>query len=124
MRILTGGHAIWMGGWTGQVHHHQDIIEPDDQHRSPAVMAVLQAVAVSVGEGLHMLPPAYALADSLLHDGLRLMPPDEIDPDYLDQDERQSLHDALTHLGCPADRVEILASPYEDVLRVDGAPEI
>lgn len=124
MRILTGGHAIWMGGWTGQVHHHQDIIEPDDQHRSPEVMTVLQNMAVHVGEGLHMLPAAYALADSLLHEGLRIMPPDEIDPDYLEQDERQSLRDALIHLGCSLDRAGALAAPYEDVLRLEGGLEI
>jgi len=122
MRILTGGHAVWMGGWSGQVHHHQDVIGPEGLDRKASVLAVLRDAAAELSPGTFLLPPAHALADSLIHGDHRVMPPDEIDPDYLEKDERQTLRDALSELGCSGEEAEALASPYDAVLGVSPDP--
>ena len=121
MRVVTGGHALWMGGWTGQVHRHQDIIGRGGLERPPAVLARLMTVARTLEAGLAMLPPAYALADGLIFDDHRVMPPDEIDPEYLEADEMPALLAALEDLGCSPGRARELAAPYRS--RLGGKPE-
>lgn len=121
MRLLTGGHAIWMGGWSTQVHHARDVIETDPQgqglHRSADALAVLRREAQPTAEADEMmLPPAYALADSLVHGDHRIMPPDEIDPDYLDRDELPALEAALRALGASAEEIARYAARYADAL--------
>lgn len=119
MRILTGGHAIWMGGWTCQVHHHQDVICKGGLKRSPDIISKMKPFALEMEAGLFMLPPAYALADSLIHKDHRVMPPDEIENDYLDQDEAVNLRQALKDFGCSDDEVDVLAAPYDPCLTPD-----
>lgn len=125
MRILTGGHAIWMGGWTTQVHHGRDIIAADSTTdglvRGAAVLEVMRVVALPTGDaGEVMLPPAYALADGILHGDHRVMPPDEIDPDYLDQDGRPALLAALVALGASADETDAALATYGSALDPEG----
>ena len=117
MRILNGGHAIWMGGWTTQVYYHQDVIAADSLVRSPEVLAVLLQSSMETSPGTWLLSPAYALADSLIHQDHHVVPPDEIDPDYLDQDERENLRLALRKLGCKEADIESLARPYDEFLK-------
>jgi hypothetical protein len=123
MRLLTGGHAIWMGGWTGQVHLHQDFIGPGGLTRSSKIQEVLLAVSAEVEPGTYLVPPAYALADSLIHKDHRIMPADEIDPDYLDRDERPFLRSALEALGAHYDEIDDLVKPYEASLDPDTEPQ-
>ncbi len=123
MRILTGGHAIWMGGWSHQVHHAKDVISPDAPNsliRSDAIMSVLSLVAFEVEPGVYRLPPAYALADGLVHKDHRIMLPDEIDPDYLDRDERPAVIDALKALGMGQGDIAPALEPYGRCLDPEG----
>jgi hypothetical protein len=105
-----------MGGWSSQVHHHQDVICDTGLQRSASVKAKLLEVSAEVEPGVFLLPPHYALADSLVHGDHRVMTPDEIDPDYIDQDERPRLREALEVLGCPEDEIPGIMAPYDFTL--------
>lgn len=125
MRILTGGHAIWMGGWTTQVQLSPDVIDtegtsPGGLRRTARVLEVLEAAARETETaGEKMLPPAWALADSLAHADHRIMPPDEIDPDYVEEDARPVLRSALAALGVSPDRRDAILQDYDEALRGD-----
>lgn len=113
MRLLTGGFAIWIGGWTGQVHHHRDIIGAGGGLvRTPEVLERLRVGAEPYEDGFMVLTPAYALADGLVHRDHALVPPDEIDPDYLDQREDLNLFSALKVLGVADLEAAGLVAPY------------
>lgn len=105
-----------MGGWTCQVHLHQDVISETGLQRSALVIEKLIRVADDLETGCFRVPPAYGLADSLMHRDHRIMPADEIDPDYIDRDERPHLLNALVDLGCTEKQAQHLAAPYDTVL--------
>jgi hypothetical protein len=113
-----------MGGWTGQVHLKQDVIGFDgDLSRSASVIETMISVSPLIEEGTYRLPPEYALADGLIHNDHRIMPPDEIDPDYLDRDERAPFKEALLALGASPDDVDDLMAPYCSCLDPETEPD-
>lgn len=120
MRILTGGFAVWMGGWTVQVHHHRDVIGPGMLVRTDKVMDQLRAVATAYDRDHLILPAVWALADGLAHDDHAVFPPDEIDPDYLERREDNNLREALLALGVTALEAQVLIQPYIAHLDPDG----
>jgi hypothetical protein len=128
MRILTGGHAIWMGGWSPQIHHHRDFIETgagEGLKRPDGIVELMLSVAVPTTSSEEvMLPPHYALADGLIYQDHAVMPPDEIDPDYLDQDERPALRTALAAFGLSEQEIDDLVTPYEQVLSAEHNPHL
>jgi len=105
-----------MAAWSGQVHHHQDEISASGLQRTVKVIDRMMRVMEHVEEYTYILPPHYALADSLIHKDHRIMPPDEIDPDYIERDERAGLIAALQDLGCSLEDAKCLAAPYDEVL--------
>lgn len=123
MRIVTGGHAIWMGGWSTQVHHKQDIIGGEGGLIRPVDVIRRYATIATPMDDVVLLPPAHALADSLVFQDHRIMPADELDPDYIEMDVRGQVREALSALGQSADLISALMAPYEQVLSGDD-PEL
>lgn len=123
MRIVTGGHALWMGGWSTQVHHKQDIIGGEGGLIRPEdVLRRYATIALPMGD-VALLPPAHALADSLVFHDHRIMPADELDPDYIEIDVRGDVAGALAALGQGVEIISALMAPYERVLSGDD-PEL
>jgi hypothetical protein len=123
MRFLTGGFAIWMGGWTTQVHHHRDIIGcyPGALEREVAYCLRCRDFSTRFEEDLRILSPAAALADGLLHQDHDLVPPEDIDPDYLETPQVQAVLEALEVLGATRQDAEVLIEPYRLRLQPDDA---
>lgn len=119
MRILTGGFAVWMGGWTVQVHHNRDIIGPGMLMRTEKALMHLRNAATEYDNDHLILPAVWALADGLFHQDHAVIPPDEIDPDYLEGREDRNLEKALLSLGSTPLEARILMEPYLAYLNPD-----
>lgn len=121
MRFLTGGFAIWMGGWTCQIHHRRDMIGDlsGDLSRSDLCHKLYLEHSVPFEEGVRLLAPAAALADGLVFRDHPLTPPDEIDRDYLEEPQVESVEKILRKLGVSEDRLNAVLAPYHEFLHPD-----
>jgi hypothetical protein len=139
--VVVGGSALYHGGWTTQVHHRVEVAVLVDRNtmtlpstdvgvqlvaRPKRVMQVLLEAARGVAspwEDLDMVPPEVAIIDSGLMRGTHYdrlgrvtdLPPDEVDPDYLEEDASERFAAALDRFaaaGAPRDRLERIRARY------------
>lgn len=122
--VMVGGAALYHTGWTGQVQRRIEIAVPVLRQnvalpaapgpfvlvpRFPKHIDTLLAHVSRDASGWDRIPvaePAYALADMFaamptIPNAVRVkpVPPDEIDPDLLEADQRESVSQALKDLG-------------------------
>jgi hypothetical protein len=139
--VIVGGSALYHGGWTTQVHHHIEVAVHADRNtmsvpktdcgvqlvgRPTRYMRVLLEAASQVAspwEDLLMVPPEYAIIDTNLmrnshYDRLGRvtdLPPDEVDPDYLEEDAAERFEAALARFaeaGAPQERLDAIHARY------------
>ncbi|MCW3782964.1 hypothetical protein [Defluviimonas salinarum] len=129
--LLAGGSALWLQGWTTQIHRLTEIILPEGEiaetaglgqvrilRRDDRHFAVLRDWSIEA-DGRRMLRPEMAIADALVHRGdpeaAWLAAPDDIDPDAFETDRMPELLRALDALGAGPE-VVAAAAGYADAL--------
>lgn len=115
--VIIGGHSLWIHGWTTQQHRLRELAVPEgsdlpvpagERHfaRSAEVMEILQRVSEPCDDYL-LAPPAYALADMILHrsDGLWWPGASDLDEDEV-AEHRGAIVMALEEFGGDGCRID------------------
>lgn len=108
--IIIGGYSLWQHGWTMQQHQLREIAYPmgaiihyqaGERYftRSAAELDIFEAVSDPLGDCL-LAPPAYALADMILHRDGELWWPgaSDLEEDEI-EDNRAEIIKALKAFG-------------------------
>lgn len=145
--VMVGGAALYHAGWTGQVQRRIEIAVPVTGQntampvvpggfvlvpRFPKHVQTLLAHQAENASGWDSIPvasPAYALADMFAAmpagpkaERVSIVPPDEIDPDLLDGDERGAVLQALQDLGASPALRERVMQDYGQALSGRSGP--
>lgn len=139
--VIVGGSALYHGGWTTQVHPLIEVAVLVDRNsmrlpltdcgvqlvpRPARHMRLLLDTAAEVASpwtGLAMVPPEVAIIDAGLMRGTHFdrrgavmdLPPDEVDPDYLEPDAAERFAAALARfaeIGASMDRLKGIRHRY------------